>query len=206
MLFISSAVHSVVGADLLVSGDAEQVEAPPVVETQDWGGFYLGLQGSYNWIKAGVEGSPDVDAEGIKGGAYAGYNLQFDNNVLLGIEANGNLGGIDETSAGTNLKQEWDTSLRGRMGYAFERSFVYGFAGLGATSLEASTVAGSDTNTLLGWSAGAGFETVLRDNITARMEYGFADYSKESFNLGGAGSTNIDLTDHGLTLGLGLKF
>ena len=56
MLFISSAVHSVVGADLLVSGDAEQVEAPPVVETQDWGGFYLGLQGSYNWIKAGVEG------------------------------------------------------------------------------------------------------------------------------------------------------
>ncbi len=208
---IAAAVFSIsfaqitMAADILVSAD-EEVNAEPIIQTDDWGGFYLGLQGSYNWIKAGVEGGPDVDGKGIKGGLYTGYNHQFNNDFLLGIEATGNLGGLDETNGGTSIKQEWDTSLRGRMGYAFERSIIYSFAGLGATSIDASTAAGADSNILTGWTAGAGFETVLRDNITARMEYGFSDYSKESFALGGATSTDIDLTDHGLTLGLGIKF
>ncbi len=205
LILVATITGTAHAADILIPEEPIAPDPGPAIDTRDWGGFYIGAYGGYNWITAGVSGSTDVDAEGLKGGVYTGFNQQFDNDVVLGIEAIGGLGDISDTNVGTTIDQQWDASVRGRMGYAFDQSMFYGFAGLGATSVEATTAAGSDTQTLTGWNVGAGLETQLADNLTARFEYGFSDYSDESFSLGG-GTTNIDLTDQGVLLGLGLKF
>lgn len=205
LIIAATVIGTAHAADILVPEEPVVPDPGPAIDTRDWGGFYVGAYGGYNWVTAGVSGSADVDAEGLKGGAYTGFNHQFSNDVVLGVEAIGGLGDISDTAGGTTIDQEWDASVRGRMGLAFEQSMLYGFAGLGATSVEASTVAGTDSQTLTGWNLGAGFETHLTDNLTARLEYGFSDYSAETFNLGGA-ATNIDLTDQGVLVGLGLKF
>lgn len=46
---------------------------------------------------------------------------------------------------------------------------------------EASSIAGSDNQTLTGYNLGAGLEQELLDGITARVEYGFSDYGSETF-------------------------
>jgi outer membrane immunogenic protein len=45
--------------------------------------------------------------------------------------------------------------------------------------------AGSDSNTHLGWTAGAGAEAFVTDTITTRLEYRYTDYQSETYNLGG---------------------
>ena len=58
---------------------------------------------------------------------------------------------------------------------------------------------------LWGWTAGAGVETLLANNITARVEYRYTDYQDETFTLGG-GDVESDYSDHALRAGVGIKF
>ena len=82
---------------------------------------------------------------------------------------------------------------------------VYGTAGVAATNLEVSNGAGSDDNTMVGYTVGAGVETFLTENVTARVEYRYSDYGSDDFNLGGTTvSTGYD--DHSVRAGIGLKF
>jgi outer membrane immunogenic protein len=111
----------------------------------------------------------------------------------------------DGTEAGLKADQGLNGSLRGRAGIALDRFLLYGTAGLAGTELELSSAAGKDDQDLWGWTAGAGIEGMITDNITARVEYRFTDYSDENFNLGGA-NVNSDLQTNTIHGGLGFKF
>ncbi len=194
------------GADAVVGEEPELPEAPPAVDTTDWGGFYLGAYGGYAWISPGVSTGPVPDGNGLDAGVYGGYNWQFNPNFVGGLELTAGLSQADSNSAAVAVEQEWDASLRARMGYAFERSLIYSFAGLAVTSVDATAIAGADTQTLTGWNVGAGWEQDLGSSWSAKLEYGFADYSSEGFNLGGPAATQIELQDQSVTLGLGFRF
>ena len=205
------------GISLALAGGAtaadailEQPPQPPepvVEQVLLWTGPYVGAYGGYTWLDPTLDPGPDTDAvHGVTGGGYVGYNFQFDNNWVTGIEAMGGFSGAEDTVAGYTVKQDWDASLRGRLGYAFENSLLYGLAGLGATGAEVSLPGGSDSNVHLGWNIGAGLETYITDNVTARVEYDFSDYQSQDYNLGGGGPTDVDLTGHAVKLGVGVKF
>jgi len=192
-------------ADIPLQTESMYVD-PQIQPSTGWSGFYAGVYGGYNWITAGVMSGPDIDdANGVDGGAYVGFNREISNNFVLGLETMGGFSAADGATAGTSINQDWEASLRARMGYAFEQNMIYGLAGLAASAFEFENPTGSTTNTHLGWTVGAGVETMLSNNIAARLEYGYSDYSKESYNIGGT-STNIDPTSHSLKLGIGLKF
>ncbi|MGI9351063.1 MAG: outer membrane protein [Rhizobiaceae bacterium] len=205
ILMLASAVHAAdaVSEDILIP-QPEEVQ----VDTSEWGGFYLGVYGSYDWFTAdgATAALGDVDGEGGKIGGYAGYNWQFENNVVTGLEALGGYSDSDGTSAGVTVEQEWDASLRARLGYAFEQSVIYSFAGLAVTSVDAATLTGADSETLNGYTLGAGWETQLSGNFTARIEYGFSDYQDESFILGNPTPNQIEFTDQSVNIGVGLKY
>ena len=73
------------------------------------------------------------------------------------------------------------------------------------SGLEVSDATGSDNNTHWGWTLGAGAEALLRDNVTARVEYLYTDYADQTYTLGGS-SGDVDLQSHSVRAGVGVKF
>jgi len=171
-----------------------------------WTGFYAGALGGYGWGDAKTDNG-DFDANGFYGGLFAGYNAQLGNNVVLGVEVDGTYGN-QEGSGGapnTTVENDWNGTVRGRVGYAFDRLMIYGTGGLAVGKVEASEGGISDTKTAAGWTAGGGVEMALTDNVIGRVEYRYTDLSSDTYSLG-SGPTDVDLSSQGVLVGVGLKF
>lgn len=187
--------------------NVEPLPAPAMVEAapaNNWTGFYLGVLGGYGWATADTDAVGDIDADGFDIGGYAGANWQW-GNFVVGAEGDVLFPWRDNSAGGITADQGLNGSLRARAGIALDRFLLYGTAGLAGTELELSSAAGSDEQALWGWTAGAGVEGMITDNITARVEYRYTDYADETFNLGG-GAVNSDLTTSTIHGGIGLKF
>lgn len=182
-------------------------QAPEIrIDTTEWGGFYLGIYGGYSWFDAGVSGFGNDHGEGGELGVYAGYNWQLENRIVTGLEVLGGFSDGEANAGGVVVDQKWDASLRARLGYAFENSLLYSFAGLAVTGAEANAITGNDEQTLLGFTVGAGLETQIYEGVTARVEYGFENYSDETFALGAGTNPKIDLENQSVSVGIGIKF
>lgn len=196
-----------VAADL---GSPEPLPTPPVVEAapaNNWTGFYLGALLGYTWGTSDTSGAGvgDVNSDGVDGGAYAGYNYQF-NNFVLGAEGDLLISSVNGDEGGLEVDQGVNGSLRARAGIALDRFLIYGTGGVALTDLELKAPgAGSDDNTLWGWTIGAGTEAMITQNITARVEYRYTDYQDKDFNLGGL-PVDSDLKTSSIRAGVGVKF
>ncbi|MBU2328839.1 MAG: porin family protein, partial [Alphaproteobacteria bacterium] len=150
------------------------------------------------------------DADGIGGTVYGGYNMQS-GSIVYGAEADISYAGEDG-SAGSQapvgtLKgtQGVNGSVRGRVGYDLNPFLVYGTAGLAVANHELSGAGTDDEKLAAGYTVGAGVETFVTDNITARVEYRYSDYQKRDFNLGGS-TVSRGFDDHSVKVGMGVKF
>ena len=151
-----------------------------------WTGPYAGLEGGYGW-SSGV-----VSTNGWIGGGYAGYNLQTNQHLVIGLE-----GDIVATSKSNDgLKNPWDGSFRGRVGYAWDRYLAYGTAGVAVGGLSVP----GDSETKTGWTAGLGLETAFSNNLTGRVEYRYTDLGRFP-SSGGS-----DYSSNDLLVGVGMKF
>lgn len=174
----------------------------------DWTGAYVGVQGGYAWTRLSPAGASDEDFDGGTAGAYAGFNFQHDN-FVFGIEGDVNYSwnersfavpGLGTTDVGT----DWDGSVRGRLGYAFDRTMVYGTGGIAfARGFVDPVGLSKETETFTGWTVGGGVEHAFTDNLIARAEYRYSDFGRKDFGLAGA---NFDLHQHAVRVGLGYKF
>jgi len=195
---------SALAADL--GGPIEPLPTPPAVQAapaNNWTGFYLGALGGFGFRNANTSVG-NINADGFDIGGYAGANWQW-GNFVVGAEGDVVWPFGDGSGGGVTVDQGLNGSLRGRAGIALDRFLVYGTAGAAATDLELTGGGVSDNQTLWGWTAGAGVESMLTDNITARVEYRFTDYGNETFTLGG-GPVNSDLQTHTIRGGIGVKF
>lgn len=188
-------------------GEVEPLPTPQYTEAapaNDWTGFYLGVLGGYGWGTADTDAVGEVDANGFDVGAYAGGNWQW-GQFVVGAEGDILYPFRDGSSGGLGVEQGLNGSLRARAGIALDRYLVYGTGGAAATDLELATAGGSDDSILWGWTAGAGVEGMVTDNITARIEYRYTDYGDETFAPGGVPVTT-DFSDHAIRGGVGFKF
>ena len=97
----------------------------------------------------------DVDTDGFLGGGFAGYNLQ-NGLFVYGIEADVGYTGVKGDNGITETKSGVEGSLRGRLGFAVtDDILLYATAGGAAKRLEGQRSGGDDSNTMLGWTAGA---------------------------------------------------
>ncbi len=106
--------------------------------------------------------------------------------------------------AAASGKNEVNGSIRGRIGYDLNPFLLYGTAGLAATKNKFSNAAGSDTDTSLGYTVGAGAETFVTNNITARVEYRYTNYADSDFNVGGA-NISRGYDEHSVKVGIGVE-
>lgn len=209
---LSAMAAPALAADLGIVEPAPAPELTPAPVAATWSGFYLGALLGYTWgdVDTNMAAPLDsVDVDGLDGGVYAGANVQF-GQFVVGAEGDLLLSGVSgsEPIVGGRLEfeQNWSGSLRARAGIALDQFLLYGTGGFAVTNLEASVPGATDDNTHWGWTAGVGAEALVTDNITARVEYRYADYENKSFNLGGAAPVRADLQTHSIRAGVGVKF
>ena len=189
-------------------GEAEPFPSAPIVEaapTNDWSGFYLGALLGYSWGRAETDDpAGDLGANGIDGGAYAGANWQT-GNFVLGGEADLLASGLDGEEGGLEVDQGLSGSLRARAGIALDQFLLYGTGGVALSDVEVSDRDSGEDNALWGWTAGAGVEAMVTDNVTARIEYRYTDYENETFTLDN-GPVDSDFSTQSVRAGVGFKF
>jgi outer membrane immunogenic protein len=170
-----------------------------------WTGFYLGGLAGYEWADMETDAS-DFDSDNFAGGVFTGYNFDVGNGLVVGVEGDVTYHDQEGTdSAGVDFGTDWNGTLRGRLGYAMGRFMVYGTGGLAVANAEASDATSSDSQTAVGWTAGAGVEAAVTDNVFARVEYRYTDLGSDSYSLD-SGDTDAELKSHGVMVGLGFKF
>jgi len=208
----SAAAAPALAADLPQAPAPAYEAVPAPQQTIDWSGIYLG--GNLGWSFGNFDNqsgstSLSTNANGVSGGLYTGYNYQVTPNVVLGAEADFSLTDLEESrsNGGLNVKSksDWNSNIRARIGYSFDRYLVYGAGGLALADLEVSGAGDSDSKTALGWTVGAGGEAAITNNVSARLEYVYQDFGSQDFNLNGTGISS-EFNNSQVRLGLGYKF
>jgi outer membrane immunogenic protein len=217
-------------------------KAQPPAIPYAWSGFYLGGNAGWSASRTSNLNPPNAGPQfelaptGWVGGAQAGFNWQT-GPWMLGAEADWQIttqqdsaclltcGAVSATGI-LNLQQKlpWFATLRGRAGYAHGPWLWYITAGLAWADVEESAAfaqPGSATQTgglrqvKTGWTAGAGVETALAGNWTAKFEYLFMDLGSIAGNLGVANPAaafpfapqfNSQFRDHIVRTGLNYHF
>jgi OmpA-OmpF porin, OOP family len=195
-----------------------------------WSGFEAGIQGGYGWGTAsGNLLTPSTGfgfnygTSGGMGGAHLGYDWEFPPGWVLGMEGDiegGSIGGRDRNTVldvGVGSHLNFDSSIRGRVGWAFGQFLLYGTGGIEFGNVTSHfndpigfRVAGQST-TQTGWTAGAGLAYAWTPNWETNVEYRYANLGTESRILGGGVlnggiETNNKFTYNMIRVGLTYRF
>ncbi len=184
---------------------AEPPPAPPPVYVPPvpiftWTGVYIGGQIGYAWGTSNTNigdnfgdfTSFSTNNNGVIGGAHVGYNLQL-NQFVIGLEGDVDGSSLSKTVTGTPLiagvlfvpvtisgNLDVQGSIRGRIGYAWDRVLLYATGGVafGGFSGSISTPFGYDSasTTRVGWTVGGGLEYAVTNNWSIRAEYRYAQF------------------------------
>jgi outer membrane immunogenic protein len=184
---------------------AREAYASAAAAVHDWTGFYAGAHFGGAWGKTRAHES-DTEVEpgagnwnafgdtfeaktsGIVGGVQAGYNWQM-NSIVTGVEADlGYLGFKGQASS--SLAPDTIVSgtggfygtLRGRLGYAWDRALLYATGGLMVADLGTSVndvafvpnpgiIYTDKTHVQAGWTVGGGVEYALARGWSVKGEY-----------------------------------
>ena len=204
VLFLSGGIMA--NAADIAGEEPPEPAAPPVQlePVNTWSGPFVGATLGYGFGKTDAAVG-EIDTDGMLGGGFVGYNFRYDN-FVYGLEGDVGYNAMDGATAGTGSEAGVEGSLRARMGLAVtENILLYGTVGGAAGKLGISDAAGSDSNTMFGWTAGAGVDASLTENVFGRVEYRYTDYGSETFNTG-SGAQNVDASSNRIQLGVGMKF
>lgn len=206
-------------ADLIVE---TPVVTPGVVSVSgNWDGAYVGVfAGWANGTADHNSGSPpgfpdgyDIDLSGWLVGAAVGANFTVGSGLVLGVVGDAawsNIEGDLDTGGAPDIithSIDWMATLRGKVGFdggAFMPYLTAGLAVAGATR-ESSGPDVSDSQTHVGWTAGAGVEFAATESVSINLEYLFADLGEQEYDTGGIPPT-VDLTTNQVRLGLNWHF
>jgi len=198
-------------------------------------------------LTAGTGGA--INSVAARFGGYLGYNWQVANAWVAGLEADFGWANNSKTAnpiPGTvglffgnpftglptaTVKETWDGSLRGRLGYLLApATLLYGTGGVAWQSLELNAnctlVPGNSfcaggahdetyTTTRVGWTVGGGVEHVIGRSWLARVDYRYADFGSfsQAFFPSGVGvgfddrfTAHVKARTHTATVGLAYKF
>lgn len=201
-------------ADLPAPAAPVTYDQAPVSDARfDWTGFYFGANAGWAWGEfknsSALTGSVKNNANGPTLGIHGGYNYQITPNFLAGAEADFQYRDLEKSGSGNSVgiknESNWNGSLRARAGVVFDRLMVYSTGGLAIANFETNVAGTKSDETKTGWTVGAGVEGALTNNITARVEYLYSDYGRDTFDVGGV-SQRVKLQDNVTRVGVSYKF
>jgi outer membrane immunogenic protein len=200
---IFAALSSASAADLKPYTKAPPPMAPPPFS---WTGFYIGLNAGGKWATfdhtvtgpaTTVTFTGDTTSSWIAGGQL-GYNWQV-GQWVLGVEGDidaqdFNRSRVIGTAIGPFIpgdtfaaESKWQASLRGRVGYAFDRVLLYATGGVAWTNIKGTaTLVGlgsfSNDTTITGGTVGGGLEYAIWNNVSVGVEGRWSFYGDRTFS------------------------
>jgi outer membrane immunogenic protein len=163
--------------------------APPY----NWTGFYVGLNGGGGFGSSDISApvsSGSYDTSGALVGGTLGYNYQM-GQVVFGLEGDAAWSSIRGSGpcAGTTCetRNNWLSTVRGRLGYAIDRFMPYVTGGAAFGDIKTSIAGIGDTReTKAGWTVGGGIEAAITGPWTAKVEYLHVDLGDTGTAVPGA--------------------
>ncbi|AGF74154.1 hemin binding protein [Bartonella australis AUST/NH1] len=161
-------------------------------------GFILGVDTDIVWANKKRTKSASIPGSELQGedGAFAAGLLE-DFGVDVSIES-GHPSATDIVTNDITLKEKWAGATRARLGFAMGRMMPYIAGGVAYTQVKAAslisikardgnavlapTPLSDDTNTMIGYTLGAGLDFAMTDNIVMRAEYRYSDFGKKKFS------------------------
>jgi len=227
-------------ASLLVIGSFA-VAADTAGTDHNWTGFYVGLNAgaaindsSYTFRPQpppGDTGSGDFNNACFTAGGQAGYNYQINKKFVIGVEADFNYKGEDQSShinspftSTITQKVDFFGTLRPRLGFLpTSKLLVYATGGLAYGDVRSNTnilytvpildnYIGSKSSMQLGWVAGGGIEYALSPNWSIKAEYlevslgSQSCLSSDGSNCGCTYITDVKTLEGIARLGINYKF
>jgi|SRR5579872_299945 len=197
-VLVSGALLAARGACAADLSLAPLYKAPPaaVSPAYNWSGFYLGLNGGGGWGHSSWSANATgIGLAGGQAGGTVGYNQQL-GRIVFGIEGDIDWSGVKGSSTtlgcpgGCSTSDSWLSTVRGRIGYSFDRVMPYVTGGLAVGDIRAAAPGFGGSSTNAGWTLGGGVEVALPGNWTAKAEYLRVDLG--SFNCTGCSATPPD--------------
>lgn len=183
---------SVTAVAMLSAPVAAQDMGESASATFDWSGPYVGVLAGYGWQDTVhcdnntgfcLPNNPRYTDKGWLAGAAVGYNFHFANNVVLGLEGDLALAAIDGSwsntfgfGCGGKCFSETDAigTVRGRVGYAFDRFLPFATAGLAFDRYTAGLgdpLRAERTEWRTSAVLGGGVEYALTDRLSVKVDY-----------------------------------
>jgi outer membrane immunogenic protein len=186
-----------IAADVPAKARVSKAIAPLYDWTGWYAGYNVGLGASQISASVPSDGGNDLAGLGPAGGVQGGYNQQFGPHLVAGIEGDIGYLGINRSVLDFNdiaafgVKTDAYGTLRGRLGYSTGPSLFYLSGGIAVVRLkntfESFVGFNSSSRTQSGFTFGAGLETMLGGNWSAKVEYLNID----------AGNVSVDSTQVG---------
>lgn len=173
-------------------------------QTVDWNGPYIGLEGGYGSGQStgglrvsGFTIPYDVHPDGVIGGGHLGYDWQSGHLVLgiVGDAEGASITGRSTTTTAqftTKLLNNFDASIRGKVGFAFDRLLFYGTGGVAfgsvntqyscPTCLNAPGPYDQISDMRVGWTAGAGIGYMIDPRWSTAVEYRYTNLGSRTFS------------------------
>jgi outer membrane immunogenic protein len=161
---------------------------PPPVPSSGGTGFYVGINGGYNWGRASYSDPTGTSSARYPAGligATLGYNAQS-GSFVYGLETDIDyawLKGSNWTSPpcfGCEVRLRYFGTLRGRVGYAVGSALPYFTGGLayGGVSTARPFFGTRETEDKVGWTIGGGVEYAFLGPWSAKIEYLYFELEK----------------------------
>jgi outer membrane immunogenic protein len=216
------AIVTVVGmSGAALAADLPTVKGPPTYAAPPvftWTGPYIGAQIGYQWGSTpeylSTGGVPSYTSGGVAGGVHFGYNNQY-GPIVAGAE--GEFEGATYNGSTTNAgvgygaNERYEGSIRGRVGYAFDRVWFYGTGGVAFGKFNNyDNSGGFETvgSLAIGWTAGAGLEYAIDNNWSLRAEYRYTEFGQYTFSPPNISPTTATVrpNENSVRLGVTYKF
>jgi outer membrane immunogenic protein len=204
------AIAPVMAADLIID---EPMASPGVVDVGgNWEGVYLGafIGGASGDFDDEIDGDwfDYDDSMGLSGwlvGVNAGVNFYITDGIVGGIVGDiawSDVSGEYEEYAEYTIN--WQGSVRGKLGFDAGTFMPYLTGGLAfANGTFYHVMPGSDAQTSLGWTVGAGVEIAATEDLSIDVLYRYSDFGTKSYH---DNPSELSLNSHAVTVGLNWKF
>jgi outer membrane immunogenic protein len=205
ILLTTTAVAALSGASFAADlpSRAPVAYAPPPVFT--WTGFYVGVAGGYIGSTTKTTNEAGFNFNIITGDSFRsrsggalisgeiGYNYQI-GSIVLGVEADYGYANGTSSFNHVNFSQQGESriesfgTVRGRLGYAFDRTLLYVTGGFAFANVKQKTFLFTDdagcrasfSGMKSGWTVGGGIEHMFTEHLSGKIEGLYANLGKKS--------------------------
>jgi outer membrane immunogenic protein len=229
-LALAGAASTAHAADL---GGSVYTPAPayaPTPVAPTWSGIYAGVDIGWAGYANNVDVDPQyisptpdydygADGNGAQIGLNGGVDWQFGSVVVGGLAdvhwSNADGSGAIVPTSSAEVDSNWGLDLLARGGFAPSQNLlVYGVGGYSQESVDiayASAGGGShsDTDTLRGWTLGAGVEAMVAPNISVKGEYRYTNFADLDFSTNGSpdyDKVTLDSSRNSVLVGVNYRF